>query len=47
MSHNLSHILFPNVGNIVLETGNDLAVTLENIENYKDLYEQLEKLTKK
>ena len=47
MSHHLSHLLFPNVGNIIIETGNDLAITLENIENYKNLYEQLEKLTQK
>lgn len=46
ISKSLSQSVFKNVGTIVLETGNDLTITLANVENYQQLYEQLEqKLT--
>lgn len=45
ISRSLIQRMFKNVGTIVLETGNDLTIELTNIENYHELYNQLEKLT--
>lgn len=45
ISRSLIQRMFKNVGTIILETGNDLTIELTNIENYHELYDQLEKLT--
>lgn len=47
MVHHITHWPFSQVGNIQIETGNELVIHLENIENYKQLYLELEKLTNK
>lgn len=47
MVHHITHWPFARVGNIQIETGNELTINLENIENYKELYYELEKLTNK
>lgn len=47
VSRSLVQSLFSNLGTIQLETGNDLTITLENIEFYRELHSELEKRTNK
>jgi len=45
-SRNLVQKIFKNLGNISIETGNDLTIELENLNNYQELEAKLEELIK-
>ena len=45
LSRSFVQSVFSNLGSISLETGNDLTITLDNIEFYQKLFDELEKRT--